>query len=139
MTFIGAAALIEKAGDAAYDACVQADEDLVARQMEAAPVKTGTLRAGIHIESIDRAGLSTTATNSTGGESNAYAGRVHFGGDEYPIEAHEGKMLFWPGADHPVKRVMHPATAPNPYMTTPLLDGIPLYEQAGAAAMAAKF
>lgn len=137
MTFIGAPAIIARQTDAAYRACVQADEDLVARQMEAAPVDTGTLRAGIHIESIERGALTVTATNATGGESSAYAIPVHEGTTAHII--HGNPWLAWPGMDHPVKEVHHPGTAPNPYMRNPLLENVALYEQAAAAASAGAF
>jgi hypothetical protein len=34
--------------------------------------------------------------------------------------------LYWPGAEHPVKRVRHPGTAPQPYMK-PALEKV--YQQ----------
>jgi hypothetical protein len=32
------------------------------------------------------------------------------------------KALHWPGADHPVARVNHPGTAPNPYLRPALFQ-----------------
>jgi hypothetical protein len=45
-----------------------------------------------------------------------YAPYVEFGTKPHVIEPREKKALYWPGADHPVKRVNHPGTAPNPFM-----------------------
>jgi len=33
----------------------------------------------------------------------------------HPIAASSARALFWPGAAHPVARVMHPGTRPNPF------------------------
>lgn len=139
ITFIGADAIIARQLDAAERAAEQCGEHLLAAQMVATPVESGTLRASEHIESIERSALQVTVTTATGGEASAYAARVHEGGPEYPIEAKDGGYLNWPGAEHPVKRVMHPATAPNPYMSDPLLANVGYYEQAAAAASAEMF
>jgi hypothetical protein len=139
VTYIGYDALIAPGREAVKEATIQSGEDLVAQQQAAAPVETGTLRAGIHIDSIDAGGDSCTVTTATGGESSAYAIRVHEGGPEYPIEAKDGGYLNWPGAEHPVKSVMHPATVGNPYMTNPLLANIGTYQAAMARAAAAAY
>jgi len=139
VTYIGLGPLLAKGRAAVETAVVQSAEDLVARQMEAAPVDAGTLRAGIHLDSIENTGDTITTTNSTGGESADYAIPVHEGAREHVIEAKNAQALFWDGADHPVKKVVHPATAGNPYMSQPLLDNIPVYERAMAAAAAEEF
>lgn len=139
VSYIGLDAILAEGRAAVKDAVVAADEDLVARQMDAAPVKTGTLRAGIHIESIEEDGDTVTATNSTGGESNEYAAFVHEGTSAHTIKAKDGGYLDWPGAEHPVKEVHHPGTAPDPYMSDPLIENIGLYERAMAEAAASHF
>lgn len=45
-----------------------------------------------------------------------YAAAVEFGTGPHDIVPKNKKALFWPGARHPVKRVHHPGSAPNPYM-----------------------
>ena len=46
-----------------------------------------------------------------------YAIYVMAGTSPHIIEAKDKKYLFWPGASHPVKRVWHPGTYPNPFMS----------------------
>jgi hypothetical protein len=138
VTYIGLPALLAKAHEALKEAVTASAEDLVAAQMAAAPVKTGTLRAGIHIESIEGGGDSVTATTSTGGESNRYAIFVHEGTGPHVIEA-KGGGLMWPGAAHPVKVVHHPGTHANKYMEGPLIANTPVYLAALEAAAAGEF
>lgn len=139
VTYIGLEALLAKGRAAVLRAVTQADEDLVARQMEAAPVDTGTLRASIHVESIVESGDTVQATNATGGESSAYAIFVHEGTGAHIIRARDGGFLAWPGADHPVREVHHPGTRANPFMGRPLIENIALYERAMIAAAAGEF
>lgn len=46
----------------------------------------------------------------------SYAPFVEFGTKPHVIEPKNAKALYWPGADHPVKRVNHPGTKANPFM-----------------------
>ena len=46
----------------------------------------------------------------------SYAGYVEFGTAPHVIEAKDAKALYWPGAQHPVKRVNHPGTKANKYL-----------------------
>lgn len=139
VSYIGYAALGAKAMAALEEGVTQAAEDLVGQQMAAAPVRTGTLRASIHIESIETSGLSVEATTSTGGEANAYAIFVHEGTGPHEITPKGAQALAWPGGDHPVKVVHHPGTHPDKYMSGPLLANAGLYERAIAAAASAEF
>lgn len=45
-----------------------------------------------------------------------YAPFVEFGTGPHVIYPKNKKALFWPGAAHPVKKVNHPGTRPNPFM-----------------------
>lgn len=45
-----------------------------------------------------------------------YAMAVEFGTAPHVILPKKGKALMWDGAKHPVRKVNHPGTAPNPYM-----------------------
>jgi hypothetical protein len=139
VTYIGLAPLIAKALDAVEEAVTASAEDLVAQQMAAAPVDTGTLRASIHVESIERGGDSVTAITSTGGESSAYAIFVHEGTGPHVIEGKGGGFLSWPGASHPVRVVHHPGTHAVKYMSNPLIDNAGLYREAMARAAAGAF
>ena len=138
VTYIGLEAVLAPGRAAVKSATIQSGEHLVSAQMEAAPVDTGTLRASIHIDSIEETADSCTVTTATGGESSEYAIYVHEGTAEHPITA-KGGGLFWPGAEHPIKEVMHPATPANPFMTNPLLENIGSYQRAMAEAAAAAY
>ena len=46
----------------------------------------------------------------------SYAPYVEFGTAPHIIEPKNGKALFWPGAEHPVRIVHHPGTKPNRFM-----------------------
>lgn len=45
-----------------------------------------------------------------------YAADVEFGTPEHEILPVNKKALYWEGAEHPVKRVMHPGSDPKPYV-----------------------
>lgn len=45
-----------------------------------------------------------------------YAPMVEFGTGPHDIYPIEKKALYWPGAKHPVKKVHHPGSKPNPFM-----------------------
>lgn len=139
VTYIGYEALHARAAAALARWITQAAEDLVAHQMAAAPVATGTLRASIHVDSITEGGDSVEATTSTGGEANRYAIFVHEGTGPHIIEPKNAQALSWPGGDHPVKVVHHPGTHANHYMSDPLLANVSVYETGLARAAAAEF
>ena len=46
----------------------------------------------------------------------SYARFVEFGTAPHMIFPKNAQALYWPGAQHPVKSVSHPGTAPNPFM-----------------------
>ena len=139
VTYIGLGALVALARTAVEEAVTQSSEDLVGAQMAAAPVRTGTLRASIHVDSIVAGGDSVTATNATGGESSSYAIFVHEGTGPHEIYPKNALALFWPGAAHPVKVVHHPGTHAHRFMSDPLLANIGVYQEAMARAAAGVF
>ncbi len=51
-----------------------------------------------------------------------YATDVEMGTAPHVITPSNKKALYWPGADHPVARVNHPGTAPNPYLRPALFQ-----------------
>jgi hypothetical protein len=51
-----------------------------------------------------------------------YATDVELGTSPHVILPRNKKALSWPGADHPVARVNHPGTAPNPYLRPALFQ-----------------
>ncbi|HEX3861297.1 MAG TPA: HK97 gp10 family phage protein [Stellaceae bacterium] len=46
----------------------------------------------------------------------SYAPYVEFGTKPHVILPKDKKALYWPGASHPVARVNHPGTKPNPFL-----------------------
>lgn len=79
VTYIGLPALIAKGMGALEDAVGKAAEDLQGRAQAAAPVRTGTLRASIHVEGPEASGTTVTARVATGGESSGYSIFQHEG------------------------------------------------------------
>lgn len=64
----------------------------------------------------------------------SYAPYVEFGTKPHTILPRNAKALFWPGAAHPVRKVNHPGTKPNPFMERILAASQPDIEmQFGAA------
>lgn len=63
-------------------------------------------RQSLHAD-VDRAGNRMSLYLSHGVE---YGGILEEGQPPHEIRPKNKKALFWPGADHPVKRVMHPGT-----------------------------
>jgi hypothetical protein len=51
-----------------------------------------------------------------------YSVDVELGTAPHVINAKPGSALYWPGADHPVKRVNHPGTKPYPYLRPALFQ-----------------
>jgi hypothetical protein len=51
-----------------------------------------------------------------------YATDVEMGTAPHVITPSNKKALYWPGADHPVARVNHPGTAPQPYLRVALFQ-----------------
>ena len=77
-----------------------ASQEMVRVLMMNSPVDHGVLKSWF-IDSID----DTEAHIKTPAE---YASYVNDGTGPYVIEPVNAKALYWPGADHPVKRVQHP-------------------------------
>lgn len=73
-------------------------------------VDTGHLRSTIGVDiDPDRLGFEA-------GPVASYGADVEFGTAAHEIRPRTGRALYWPGAHHPVARVQHPGTAPQPYM-----------------------
>jgi hypothetical protein len=88
--------------------------DVEARAVKKAPVDTSNL-----VNSI----TSFVANNGRTGVVKAtalYAQFVHDGTDPHVIRPKSKKALFWPGAASPFKKVNHPGTKPQPFITDAL-------------------
>lgn len=70
---IGSAAIIARGMAGVQAAVAQSAEALAADAGAQAPVDTGTLRASIHVQSVEASGTEVKATVSTGGEASEYA------------------------------------------------------------------
>lgn len=89
-----------------------------------APVRTGRLRDSI------RAYLAGPLDGVL--EASApHAAYLHFGtgvhgpkGRPYPIRPRRGKALFWPGAAHPVKAVLHTGIKPRDFLRRAVNDAL---------------
>ena len=86
-----------------------------------APVDTGAYRSSIQAEAGKAAATSAEATVGTNAEQSfalEYGSGLHAEKgprEKYAIEPDEKKALFWPGAAHPVFRVMHPGIEAQPH------------------------
>lgn len=78
-----------------------------------APVRTGNLRASMfRPESLEFRNLYGKLQPSP-----RYAALVHDGvAHSWIIEPRSKKALFWKGASHPMKRVIHPGIKANPFL-----------------------
>ena len=85
-------------------------------------VKTGRLRGSIAIEGPASAGgyiAGKVGTNVT------YAPIVERGSPPHVIVPVKKRALYWQGAAHPVARVNHPGTKPDPYLEPASRNSIP--------------
>lgn len=73
-----------------------------------APVDHGRLAGSFQLDQVDD--LSYRIWSGV-----EYALAVHEGTKPHVIEPKNKKALYWDGARHPVRRVMHPGTQANPY------------------------
>jgi hypothetical protein len=84
--------------------------DVVRTGQVNAPVDTGHLRSTIGVDlDEDRLGFEA-------GPYAEYGGHIEFGTAPHEIRPRTAQALWWPGARHPVARVQHPGSAPQPYM-----------------------
>ncbi len=78
------------------------------------PVRTGTLRRSI-TSAVENAGQRGRV-----GTNLRYAVAVHEGTKAHVILPRNKKALFWKGARHPVRKVRHPGTKGQPFLTDAL-------------------
>ena len=102
VSYIGLPVMIARGQQAIEEAIAKAAEDLQGRSQAETPVKTGTLKASIHVEGPFSSGNTVEAKVATGGESS-----------EYAIFVHEGTSRM----------------AARKYIERPLLQMIPVYRE----------
>lgn len=73
ISYVGSEVLLARGMSALKDAVGQSAEALATSAQRLAPVDTGTLRASIHVDSLETTGRTVTATVTTGGEASEYA------------------------------------------------------------------
>lgn len=79
VSYVGSEMLLARGMSALTDAVSQSAEALATSAQRLAPVDTGTLRASIHVDSVETTGRTVTATIATGGEASEYAVYVELG------------------------------------------------------------
>lgn len=114
-----------------------AAHDFVRVSQAETPVKTGTLRASIHVAGITGGGSSITAKVATGAEAGAYAVAVHEGAAGRIIRPVNAKALAFNGIV--VKSVNWPGFAGRHYMSRPLAAMAGTYAKFIADAARAEF
>lgn len=76
------------------------------------PKRTGDLADSIehHLEG------GNLIVSATGSDEDSYAVYVEMGTRPHEIRPRDKQALFWPGAAHPVGKVHHPGTQPEPFL-----------------------
>ncbi len=108
-------------------AMVQSTNTVKNTAQRLAPYKTGTLRRSIFTQISDTGFKGTVAQDSSIAN---YGSMVEYGTSAHAIDPLNKQALFWNGALHPYRRVMHPGTKAKPYMFPALtgsLDDIRAY------------
>ena len=108
-------------------ATLQCATVLTAAAKRESPVRTGRLRRSI---SYVAGGPARYVVSP----NVPYAASVHGGTRAHVIVPTVKKALFWKGARHPVRRVNHPGTKGNPFMTRALDRSTPEIRRIAAAA-----
>lgn len=86
---------------------------VTAEAIKEAPAEKGFLRSkiGPPITTIGGDSMVTKVTSHAN-----YSKAVHDGTRAHVILPSAKKALFWPGAEHPYRKVNHPGTTANPFM-----------------------
>jgi HK97 gp10 family phage protein len=124
--------LPEDLGDALGAAVLSGANVIRNEAKRQAPYRTGTLKRSINSEIVESSPYRATAKIGTKLE---YAAAIEFGSGLYGrkkapiiIRPKNKRALFWKGAKHPVKRVVHPGVKPHPYL-------VPAFEAKKGAAV----
>jgi hypothetical protein len=95
-------------------------------------------RTGALARSVNTKFVSTPSSETASTGSNKSYGRIWelTGTRAFTIVPRNKKALFWPGAEHPVASVFHPAQAPRPWLRPRLEEMRPEIHAAITRAMA---
>jgi HK97 gp10 family phage protein len=121
------AAWSQNVNPALAKATLEAATVLTASAKRESPVKTGRLRRSISYQAGGQ--LRYVVAPAV-----PYAAAVHGGTRPRTIVPTTKRALFWKGARHPVKRVNHPGSKGDPFMTRALSKSEPRIRQIAAAA-----
>lgn len=80
----------------------------VGQAKETAPVETATYQGSIQMRPARRQG--DRVVGYWGSYNCDYAWYIEVGTEPHEIRPKNKQALWWPGAEHPVKRVQHPGT-----------------------------
>ena len=108
----------EMIGDRIDKALWLATNDIVNDIVTNCPVDTGLTRNTVRGE-VE----GTTIIIHVGGAIHY----IEYGTPPHEITPKEKKALHWEGADHPVKKVMHPGTRANPIVRSAMHRGMTEY------------
>ena len=92
------------------DSTLKYDNDL----KREAPFRTGNLRRCFYTVINPYEGLCCNSAE--------YVDAVLYGSPPHEILPKNKKALYWDGADHPVKKVMHPGNAPNDFVGRVIME-----------------
>jgi hypothetical protein len=111
---------IDPSARAHVDAAIGRWLDLLGAQILAdarqfVPVDTGRLKESLDAEVRDK-------VLRVGSRDVNYCLYVEYGTAPHVITPRFKKALHWPGADHPVAKVNHPGTRPQPYLRVALFQ-----------------
>ena len=87
---------------------------------------SGNLRESIQSD-FTANGLTGLVRAYIGGTAEEYGWAVNDGYPAHDIYASPGSALYWPGADHPVKKVHHPGFGGYEFMEAGLEETVALY------------
>ncbi len=94
VTYIGSAALIAQGMARVAEAVPESAETLATGAQDLAPVDTGTLRASVHVKSVEVSATEVKATVSTGGEASEYAEYQEVGTSKMAAQPYMGPALI---------------------------------------------
>lgn len=109
--------ILKHAKDSLSRAMKYAATDVWGNIRRLAPTDTGRLAGSFELEQVDE--LSWRIFTNVHYALYVHEGTGIHGPEGRPIEIRpvRKKALYWPGAAHPVTKVLHPGQKPNPYVT----------------------
>ncbi len=104
-----------------HKAAVTSGVHIQARARQNAPHRTGTLQRSIQLE--NKPDTVKVAVHEK------YGLYIEKGTGPFVIRPKNKKALFWPGADHPVKKVNHPGLKARPFFEPAIKESLPFIQR----------